>query len=455
MESNGSKPKEKSARSGVGMKAGIVIVLALAVGGALYLKGQKPASSFSAGETVLAAQTDSANTPAAPDSAESVTTTELPRLVDLGAKKCIPCKMMAPILEELKEAYTGKLGVVFIDVWENPDEAKKYNINLIPTQVFYDASGKERFRHEGFYSKDDILAKWNELGVELSASAPAAATEPTFSRLEPAVPDSRPKEGICYMCDGDVNPKTRVLVKSAKGDVLFCSPHCYLIMCSSMVPPKDTHDDASMTDWASDAPIPAASASYVRGIDAANRPVIKAFAEENAATAEQQANGGNVVSMASLQEQEMATRCGFCDRAVYPSDACAVKVEGLNTWGCCTMCALGVAARMQKDIELSAKDALTGDAIHVITAGGNVSILEPKTAVAWAGSRMDAEGKLASTGCFKQAFFVNEDNLKKWVEAHPTATGRAISINQALSEKMKLTSEQISKACKIGECVPK
>jgi len=92
----------------------------------------------------------------------------LPRLVDLGAGKCIPCKMMAPILEELKSQYQGKLNVVFIDVWEKPDEAKKYKINIIPTQIFYDASGKELFRHEGFFSKEDILGKWKEFGVDLA-----------------------------------------------------------------------------------------------------------------------------------------------------------------------------------------------------------------------------------------------------------------------------------------------
>lgn len=447
MKITGSDLKERPARSGLGMKAIIVIVLVIAVGAALYMKGQKPASSSSAEETALAATTDSANSTA--------TATGLPRLVDLGATKCIPCKMMAPILEELKKTYAGKLDVVFIDVWEKPDEAKKFNINLIPTQVFYDASGKERFRHEGFFAKEDILAKWKEFGVDLSGTAPAATPEPAFSRLAPAVPDSRPKESICYMCDGDVNPKTRVLVKTAKGDVIFCSPHCYFIMCSSMVPPKNAHDDANMTDWATGALIPAATVSYLCGADAASRPVIKAFADPSVATADQQANSGNVVNMASLQEQEMATRCGFCDRAVYPVDACPVKVEGLNTWGCCTMCALGVAARLQKDIEFTAKDALTGEAIQVKTAGGNVSVLEPKTAIAWAGTKMNAEGKPVSTGCFKQAFFVNEDNLKKWVEAHPAATGREISVNQALAEKMKLTAEQISKACKIGECVPK
>ena len=93
----------------------------------------------------------------------------LPRLVDLGADKCIPCKMMIPVLADLKTNYVGQLEVEFIDVWKNPDAGKPYNINIIPTQIFYDAKGKELFRHEGFFSKKDILAKWKKLGVELKA----------------------------------------------------------------------------------------------------------------------------------------------------------------------------------------------------------------------------------------------------------------------------------------------
>ncbi len=92
---------------------------------------------------------------------------KLPRLVDLGADKCIPCKMMAPVLTDLKTNYVGRLEVEFIDVWKKPDAGKPYKIRLIPTQIFFDAKGKERFRHEGFFSKEDILAKWKELGVDL------------------------------------------------------------------------------------------------------------------------------------------------------------------------------------------------------------------------------------------------------------------------------------------------
>ncbi len=97
-------------------------------------------------------------------------TTTLPRLVDLGADKCVPCKMMAPILEELRAEQAGRLEVVFIDVWKNKDEAAKYGIDLIPTQIFYAADGRELYRHEGFFAKEEILAKWQELGVSLKGS---------------------------------------------------------------------------------------------------------------------------------------------------------------------------------------------------------------------------------------------------------------------------------------------
>jgi thioredoxin len=104
--------------------------------------------------------------------------TALPRLLDLGADKCIPCKMMMPVLKELTKEYAGRLEVQFIDVWKSPDAGKAYRIQLIPTQIFFDAAGKELFRHEGFFSKADILAKWKELGVNLNSpvSKPKADT---------------------------------------------------------------------------------------------------------------------------------------------------------------------------------------------------------------------------------------------------------------------------------------
>ena len=98
----------------------------------------------------------------------------IPRLVDLGADKCIPCKAMAPILVELRAEYAGRLQVDFIDVWKDPSAGDPYRIYAIPTQIFFDGDGKELTRHEGFLSKADILATWKRLGFDFSVpGAPA------------------------------------------------------------------------------------------------------------------------------------------------------------------------------------------------------------------------------------------------------------------------------------------
>lgn len=87
--------------------------------------------------------------------------------VELGSVNCVPCKMMQPILEEIEKEYKG-VKVIFHDVWtpEGKKKAKPYKIKLIPTQVFLDKNGKEYFRHEGFFPKED-LKKILEKGLKL------------------------------------------------------------------------------------------------------------------------------------------------------------------------------------------------------------------------------------------------------------------------------------------------
>ena len=145
----------------------VVLLVAAAAVAAVALKGNKAQQTSTsdksppAGASAAAAQAASV---AAPVNAK------LPKLLDLGATKCIPCKMMAPVLENLKNEYAGRMIVEFIDVWENREAAKQYNIEAIPTQIFFDAEGKELFRHQGFFGKEDILGKWKELGVELAVA---------------------------------------------------------------------------------------------------------------------------------------------------------------------------------------------------------------------------------------------------------------------------------------------
>ena len=86
-------------------------------------------------------------------------------MVDLGADKCIPCKMMAPILEKVRKDFEGRAAIVFLDVWKDSSHGRRFGIRAIPTQIFFDAEGKEVFRHTGFMDEKSIVAKLYELGV--------------------------------------------------------------------------------------------------------------------------------------------------------------------------------------------------------------------------------------------------------------------------------------------------
>jgi len=137
------------------MKIGMIAVVVGAIGTAVGLKlGQSHSN-----------EAETATAPAGGN--------RRPRLLDLGSKKCIPCKRMAPILEELKKEYASSFDVEFIDVWlkENAAVGAQYGIGVIPTQIFFDANGKELWRHEGFLGKQAILAKWKELGYDFGSTA--------------------------------------------------------------------------------------------------------------------------------------------------------------------------------------------------------------------------------------------------------------------------------------------
>ncbi|PKK89530.1 MAG: thioredoxin [Candidatus Wallbacteria bacterium HGW-Wallbacteria-1] len=138
-------------------------------------------------------------------------TTGLPRLLDLGAGKCIPCQKMAPILEQMEKDFHKVLTVQFIDVWksENRQTALDLGIESIPTQIFYDESGKELWRHVGFISRQDMLAKWQELGYRFNDTVNDAFRE---SSSESAGKSSL-EEGTSG-ATAEVTPKSEVRAKS-------------------------------------------------------------------------------------------------------------------------------------------------------------------------------------------------------------------------------------------------
>jgi thioredoxin 1 len=89
-----------------------------------------------------------------------------PTVADFGARTCIPCKKMAPILEELNRELKNKANVLFTDVWKDNKLGEQYRVQMIPTQIFFDASGKEVKRHIGFIDKTDMLKELKSAGLK-------------------------------------------------------------------------------------------------------------------------------------------------------------------------------------------------------------------------------------------------------------------------------------------------
>ena len=145
--------------------AALILVLVV-IGAVVAMKANKTQGSNTVPEgatcPTVPSKSNTGSTPApAPTAKGSVAS--LPRLLDLGSTTCIPCKELAPILDQLKVELRGKVDVEFIDITKDPKAADTYAISVIPTQVFFDGQGKELFRHEGFIPKADILAKLHEL----------------------------------------------------------------------------------------------------------------------------------------------------------------------------------------------------------------------------------------------------------------------------------------------------
>jgi len=90
----------------------------------------------------------------------------LPKLLDFGAGKCIPCKKMAPILKELTEEYNGRVIIKVIEVYDERELTQINRIRLIPTQIFFDAKNREVFRHEGFMDKEQVKKVFEKMGVK-------------------------------------------------------------------------------------------------------------------------------------------------------------------------------------------------------------------------------------------------------------------------------------------------
>jgi len=151
-------------------KYAVVALLAVSIAATFALRGAKRASylrpAAEAGAPAAQAASPAAQAPTATPAAP-VAPRQRPRLVELGSVRCQACQQMMKVLDALRASQGERLQVDFVDVFEDPAAGKRYGLTLIPTQIFFDAAGKEIFRHTGFLSHDDILAKYRELGVKL------------------------------------------------------------------------------------------------------------------------------------------------------------------------------------------------------------------------------------------------------------------------------------------------
>jgi thioredoxin 1 len=89
---------------------------------------------------------------------ETVNSSEVPVLVDFWAEWCGPCKMIAPVLEEIAKEQAGKITIVKLNVDDNPDTARRYEVMSIPTLMLFNNGSLEK-RLVGARSKSQLMAE--------------------------------------------------------------------------------------------------------------------------------------------------------------------------------------------------------------------------------------------------------------------------------------------------------
>jgi thioredoxin 1 len=86
-----------------------------------------------------------------------------PQLYEFDRKLCPVCRKSELIIQEVKNLYPGQFAVRRLYIDEHEPMFRQYRVAVVPTQVFVDPAGKEVFRHEGVFLKDQLIQKLREL----------------------------------------------------------------------------------------------------------------------------------------------------------------------------------------------------------------------------------------------------------------------------------------------------
>ncbi len=178
-DENTKKPKKA-----IAVKIIIPILLVCVIAGIWFIKNNDKDTS-----SVVGNNADFALHVTEEINLEQLKSYGLPIIIDFGADSCIPCKEMAPVLKELNAELQGKAIIKFVDVWKYQQLAQGYPINLIPTQIFIDSTGKpykpkdaeamqmQLYKsrdteehiftaHEGGITKEELLSALKEMGMK-------------------------------------------------------------------------------------------------------------------------------------------------------------------------------------------------------------------------------------------------------------------------------------------------
>jgi thioredoxin 1 len=139
--------------------AAAVVAAALA-GAAAYAWLQAAAPTAAAGVVAAGAAPGAAQP--GDDAVQAALARGKPVVAEFGSASCVGCREMKPVLAELQRTHGEKLTVVDIDVLKERQYLARYRIQLMPTQVFFDAQGREIGRHMGTISGAEILARLGE-----------------------------------------------------------------------------------------------------------------------------------------------------------------------------------------------------------------------------------------------------------------------------------------------------